>query len=507
MQKRQIVNIVNFIRAVEPRVKMDLIEPVVEQIKLMKKHGLRGTFLVQYDTLGMPEFTDILKELDPEQFELGVWHEIVEPMCADCGIRWTGRFPWDWHVHCGFSLGYTKEEREKLADALFEKFRSVFGYYPRSFGSWLFDTHTVRYIAGKYELDAICNCKEQYGTDGYTLWGGYYGQGYYPSANNVFMPAQSEETEIRVPLFRMLGSDPVYQYDFGTSAESGAQMFQGVITLEPVYCSGGGGGNKKWVDWYLKENFNGDCLSFGYAQAGQENSFGWKSMKDGLEYQFEKFAQMQKEGKLCCETLGDTGRWYKETYETTPPSAITAHDAWDDGEKRSVWYSSKKYRVNLFSDKNGVRIRDLHIFSDSFADPYEDKVCDKNEATYESLPAVDGNRFSGNGVLAGAYITKGGKAVENRPVTFEEVGDTARVSFGDIVFTLTENSVSIELGECEIENRIGKDEACPTVAGLSSDKITLRYAGCTYSIKLGCGKFADENHIRPENGRITVIFE
>lgn len=34
MKNRQIVNIVNFIRAVEPRVKIDLFEPVAEQVRL-----------------------------------------------------------------------------------------------------------------------------------------------------------------------------------------------------------------------------------------------------------------------------------------------------------------------------------------------------------------------------------------------------------------------------------------------------------------------------------------
>ena len=111
--KRQIVNIINFIRAVEPREPaLDLFTPVKEQIALMKKHNLRGTFLLQYDALLWPEMTALLKELDPAQFEFGVWHEIVQPECEAVGIPWTGRFPWDWHAHCGFSVGYTKKQRE-----------------------------------------------------------------------------------------------------------------------------------------------------------------------------------------------------------------------------------------------------------------------------------------------------------------------------------------------------------------------------------------------------------
>lgn len=93
--KRQIVNIINFIRAVEPRVETDLVTPVLKQIELLKAYGFKGTFLLQYDALIEPVYQDILKELDSEQFELGIWLEIVEPLTKKAGIKWTGRFPWD----------------------------------------------------------------------------------------------------------------------------------------------------------------------------------------------------------------------------------------------------------------------------------------------------------------------------------------------------------------------------------------------------------------------------
>ena len=144
MKKPQIVNIVNFIRGCEPREPVDLVRPVREQIWLMREHGLRGTFLIQYDALKDPAFTDMLKELDPEQFEIGVWFEVVQPLVEAVGLPWRGRFPWDWHVHCGFSMGYPAEQREKLVDELYRAFREVFGAYPKVFGSWFFDSHTAR---------------------------------------------------------------------------------------------------------------------------------------------------------------------------------------------------------------------------------------------------------------------------------------------------------------------------------------------------------------------------
>ncbi len=506
MRKRQIVNIVNFIRDVEPRGPVDLAEPVREQIALMKRHGLRGTFLLQYDALIDPVYTDMLKQLDPAQFETGVWFEIVEPQCAAAGIRWTGRFPWDWHAHCGFSVGYTKPERERLADVLFGKYREVFGAYPRVFGSWFFDSHTARYLADRYGLDAMCNCKEQYGTDGYTLWGGYYGQAYYPSRTNVFMPAQTEEEQLNVPLFRMLGSDPVYQYDSGMNAEDGASSAQGVVTLEPVY-NGAGGGVPAWVDWFMRENFGGDCLTFGYAQAGQENSFGWPAMKDGLTYQFALFEELQKEGKITVEPLGETGRWYGSTWSETPPSAITAHTAYDDPEKNSVWYSTKRYRINLYADHGDFRIRDLHVFDERMPDPFEDTVCEANEAVYETLPVVEGNRQSGAGIVAGVRILRDGEPLPAGKMEFRDNGDgTALVSYGSFSVLLREDGFTVEAdGTFTLAYRYGRRTGrMPAVTARTDRRLDLRYEGAACGLLLTRGRFLSDTEARSEDGTLSV---
>ena len=508
MNHPQIVNIVNFIRAVEPRAPMDLVTPVKEQIALMKRHNLRGTFLLQYDALIDPAFTDLLLPLDRAQFEMGVWFETVQPQVEAAGLTWRGRFPWDWHAHCGFSVGYTPKEREMLVDVLYRRFKEVFGYYPRVFGSWFFDSHTVRYIADRYGVDALCNCKEQYGTDGYTLWGGYYGQGYYPSRTNVFMPAQSEADQISAPLFRMLGSDPVYQYDCGTTPENGAPARQGVITLEPVY-QAAGGGSKQWVDWYLRENYSGECLSFGYAQAGQENSFGWDAMKDGLTYQFARFETLQAEGKITVEPLGDSGRRYKATYRSTPPCAITAHTAYDDPEKSSVWYSSKYYRVNLYMSHGNFRIRDLHLFSPRFPDPFETAVCKGNEATYETLPVADGNRHSGNGVLAGVYLTEADGSAMNlgKPEFADLGGGIARIRYGDLQVELSEDQLILTYPkEFSAELRIGKSEHLPTVTSHSKHRIDLSYQGTPYGLCAAKGRFVSANAVASESGTIELLF-
>ncbi|MBE6768586.1 MAG: hypothetical protein E7549_06710 [Ruminococcaceae bacterium] len=508
MKKRQIVNIVNFLRGVEPRMERDLLTPLKEQIRLMQQHRLRGTFLLQYDALLDPAYTDLLRTLDPAQFEFGVWHEIVEPQAKACNIPWTGRFAWDWHCHCGFPVGYTKVQREQLVDVLFERFRTVFGYYPRVFGSWFFDSHTARYVCDRYEIDALCNCKEQFGTDGYTLWGGYYGQGYYPSRNNVFFPARREEHALPAPLFRMLGSDPVYQYDAGMDIRQRVTPSQKVFTLEPSYPDGGGA-DPRWVDWYMRENFNGECLSFGYAQAGQENSFGWDLMRDGILYQFPLFERLQNEGKITVEPLGETGRWYKNTFARTPASAIVAHTAYDDERKHSVWYSTDTYRINLYGDADGFRIRDLHLFGTEIPDPYENARCTENSATYETLPVFDGFRHSGNGTAAGGRLAfADGTPISCNAPSFQDHGEEAVLHYGAFSVTLRPRSLSVSSEKpFTLTYRYGKtDDHFPAVKRQDETVLTLSYNGTAYSLTAAEGRFVSPYCVRSENGRITLCF-
>ena len=84
----------------------------------------------------------LLKSLPVDSFEIGAWWEIPQPLVEKAGMKWRGRYPWDWHADVGFSTGYTPEEREKLTDVYMSDFKKIFGYYPKSVGSWFIDAHT-----------------------------------------------------------------------------------------------------------------------------------------------------------------------------------------------------------------------------------------------------------------------------------------------------------------------------------------------------------------------------
>ena len=220
----RIVNFVNFVRDIEPRVEGDtrtmLFETTRNEAEALRQYDFRGTWLLQYDALIDPLYQPLMREEMARGCEVGGWWEITQPHVEAAGLRWRGRFPWDWHADKGFSVGYTQQERELLVDVYMQKFREVFGQLPQSIGSWFIDAHSLAYMREKYGIEGCCICKDQIGTDGYTLWGGYWAGAYYPSRVNAYMPAQSRSGQIDLPVFRMLGSDPLYQYIAGVGGST-----------------------------------------------------------------------------------------------------------------------------------------------------------------------------------------------------------------------------------------------------------------------------------------------
>ena len=514
----RIVNIVNFIRLLEPRsdaITEDVLyETVVKQTELMKQHKLPGTFLLQYDALMEPRYQQLLQGLPDEQFEIGAWWELPQPLVEKAGLEWRGRFPWDWHADVGFASGYTPEQREKLVDVYMADFKKAFGYYPKSVASWFIDAHTLQYMRDRYGIVASANCKDQVGTDGYTLWGGYWNQAYYPSKVNAYMPAQTESQQIPVPVFRMLGSDPLRQYDTGIG-----HTHQGVISLEPVY--GDSGGDPAWVDWFLENFVDGECLAFNYTQAGQENSFTWDGMHRGLEYQFPLIAQLRDEGKVRVETLHESGEWFRRNFETTPATSMTYQTPLRDDTRQTVWFNSRFYRTSLIWQDGHLRIRDIHLFDESVESPILKQKIAGPAVEFYAQPVVDGFHWSSREVLAGIVFQAriDGQDVEltggEPEVTSPQPGEL-RILWpltnveGTFVIELTERTMHIALegssADWWAEFRAAPDAKLP-FTGVQAKSLDCSFQSHDYRVDASEGSFTKTDggfRILPAGGGFTL---
>ncbi|HEV2211352.1 MAG TPA: hypothetical protein VG167_21515 [Verrucomicrobiae bacterium] len=402
-QQPRIVNIYNFVRHSDFRLSDSedvLFEATRRQIELIKPTGLPATWALQYDALINPRYQKLFKEQLSSTDEVAAWWEIPRQLVEKAGLEWRGQHDWDPAADVGFSPGYTPVERRKLVDVYMADFKAIFGHYPRTVGSWYIDEVTLEYMAKKFGIVASCNCKDQVGTDGYTLWGGYWNQAYYPSRLNAYMPAQTRAGQINVPIFRMLGSDPIYQH--GTTP--------GLFSLEPVYRNAGG--SPDWVAWFMSNLVHQPCLAFAYTQAGQENSFGWGAMKKGLSMQIALLAEEARAGQIQVMTLANAGQWFRQHYALTPPTTVVCLSDWKHASRKTVWYNSRFYRLNLLWEDGAFRIRDLHCFDQRAVSPTHDTALRATSLAYYTLPVMDTALWSRAGTKVGmwpVYVSAGGQ--------------------------------------------------------------------------------------------------
>lgn len=434
---RRIANIVNFVRANERNHDHHyMTESFIEEIKLNKKHNFPNTFLLQYDALITESYTDIFKREADDNMEIGLWFECVRQLVEACGLPWRGDpdTTWDWHVVPGFLLAYTQDERKLLVDEAIRKFREIFGYTPKSVGSWMLDSWSVDYMSKEYGVSAFIICREQYGVDAYTLWGGYENQGYYPAKKNILCPAQSEENRVATPVFRMLGPDPIYNYDASRCP------LRSVPTLEAAWPIGQ---SKEAVDSLFKAHFEEECMDFAYATIGQENGFGWEEIGKGLPYQLDKLDELQKEGKIVVEKLCETGEWFKKTYTKNPTVSLITHEDWAGNGLQSVWFNCPNYRANLFLDNDLLLFRDINKFDENYEERYLSTPCETATAVQDNLPIVDGRLWNADGIISGLKFSASISAISTHKDGDNLVCD-AETAEGKITITFAEKEIAVQ---------------------------------------------------------------
>lgn len=383
----KITNIMNFVRTFEPRdleVEKLLFGAAKAELDLSLEMDLPSTFLLQYDALCDERYVELYRAVkDNPKIELGFWYEVVEPLTSAIGMEYNSKrgYKWDWNIMPGFAMAYPTEVRVRLIDEAMRKFKEVFGFYPRTVGSWVLDSFTVDHLADNYDIDAFLICRDQINTDAYTMVGGYFSGPYYPSRNNVFTPGK-EGNRLDVPVFRLLGADPIHNYDSKKYLSEGARDGVSVYTLEPAAPSGR---DPKVIDWFFDTYYGTESLGLAYTQIGQENSFANIDLVTPLRLQYESLIDRD----VTFLTTSETGRLFKEKFNTTPISSVFADKNWDTTDTKALQYDSENYSANLIWHEGTVALRALYLFDDRVEDLYLNNICDTFDSVHENLPIVD----------------------------------------------------------------------------------------------------------------------
>ncbi len=500
----KVVNMMNFVRRIDEREENSterLLAFTTEQLELVNDYGIENTFLLQYDTICDENFVSLFKSKATEKTELGIWYEIVEPLCTECGIPYRSEkgWKWDWHIIPGYSMAYSPSQRELLIDESMRKFKEVFGYYPKTVAGWVMDTYTLNYLSKHYNISAVAICRDQANTDAYTLLGGYFNGAYYPSKNNIFTPAQSGEMQTNVPVFRLLGPCPIHNYDNNkySSDEFRALRNKAVcFTLEPCWYMGS---TPDIVSWMFDCFYGEESLGFAYSQIGQENSFlsQREQVMRGLRDQID---QLLARGDVAFQKMSDTGEAFKMRYPAqTPATSVVAISNFDSADVQSVYYDCKSYTANLFRFEDKVFFRSLFLFDDRIEDAYLKNTCTTFDAIYENMPIVDTANCSAEN------RKRCGLAIEGKIAPFS----VRRAAEGVLEVLSGESSVTFYEDRIEIvaKSLLWYKDATGATVRINGNGFDLEYKGYAYRLNINGATLAEVDDgifIKATDGKIIL---
>jgi hypothetical protein len=345
-----------------------------QQVDSLKENGLKGNFAVRYDALNDKNFTDLLKNLEPSQFELGAFLEITPELTQDAGVKYGGEIK-DWYkAQNAYTVGYSIKDRQKIIDTYMERFFSVFGFYPKFSTAWVMDTDTVNYMNEKYGLLAHQITREQWGTDSYTLSGGPVHYPYFASENWLFAKSENQDNfeEIsndlerndilssnknKTIILRQTGADPLFNYGDSTNS----------FTTQPNdYAIG-----KRDINYFyqLKNQFaNQEHNNYGFLLLGLENS-----MDQSYQDEFAKqLASIEVDKENLSLTVQEFSDFFGKNTQTVV--GLEGKDFVGNSDKKSFWINGGTYRVRLIYKNNELYISDLRFSNDGLEDPYNEYV-------------------------------------------------------------------------------------------------------------------------------------
>lgn len=507
MKKTTVINIYNFVRRSheEPgRFIQDDYDTIRRQMELLKQLGLPSTYALKHDALIDPKYQELFRSYADEGDEIAAWWEITGELCRRAGVAFAGARGevHDDRVGTAYSLGYTPEERKRLLDAYMADFREVFGCYPKTIGSWVIDIVTFTYAKERYGVLGGALCRDQRGTDGFTLWGGYVNGAYYPSRKNEMIPAQSEAAQLKLPIFRLLGPDPIYNFEEGFHPG-----ITGVYSLEPSCVAGR---DEAWIDWMFGRLTEEDFIGMSYAQVGQENNFLWENIEPGFEPQLRRLKRLSEEGKLRIETMAETAEWFSRKYRMTPPATFQASCDWrkEDG-LQALWYSSRYYRIGFLLEKEELFIRDWFVYREEYPSRYLEARLEDLGSVFDALPLMDAHGWKDGGGRPKAELVDGSGAVLRKEhLKFQPEGEKAvELSWSD-----ADGEVRIRLEEERLRILGGagiRFTHLPVCKAAEEKRLLLEHEGFTYALELAAGCVDDSGEriwLKPEQGVLELVF-
>jgi len=374
MKSKMYINIVH-------RVGANNLEPFMKQQRICHKHGIKTTMMITADGFFNQETVQTLKN-ENKQYgdEISFsFHEIDEQTKAEFGVK----EPMIWLMEF--------ETRKKVIVKYMEKFKELFGFYPESLSSYVWDARSLNFIHEKYPSvkASITSCFEEgikmfYGNQ--NMWhlftdGGPWGS-YYPSKSNSLIPAANKEEFCGIVGLPHLNRDMIMSF---TSRDDLFSSHPVNVVRAKAYDPDTGDcpymfdfidmwiEQLKYNDYGYYNVFVGPSWLTDNTMLDEPGSFAERLYDENMEY----LAQKVKEGKADVMTMCEFGEWFMENVPVGTPEANYWQDIICGTERTMYWYIDPMMRVALDGNIGGA-IRDLR--------PYAGRI---NKDTGPDVPGLD----------------------------------------------------------------------------------------------------------------------
>lgn len=345
---------------------------VIGEAQILKQFNLKATWLLRFDALENQEIVNVINERVSD--EKGLFLEVTPTWSAQSGVSYHKSESWHF-AGSAFLTGYERDEREKLIDSSFLKFKTIFGYYPKSVGAWWIDAYSLAFMQKKYGILSAMIVSDQYTTDNYQIWGQYFSTPYYPAKNNAIHPAQNLDDKLSLVMTQWAARDPVNSYGNGVSESTysvQANDYKDFHNLDTNYFS-------KLLDIYTNQPLN----NFSHMVVGLENSYPFEKYKEEYENQIETISKKTNQGQFLVVTLKDFASWYMANFPNLSPAHVVVADDPLGTFKKAVWFMNPYFRVGWFYNEDGSLFRDVRQYAGGDEELCFQKRCDEvNFATF-----------------------------------------------------------------------------------------------------------------------------
>ncbi|KKS44797.1 MAG: hypothetical protein UV07_C0003G0032 [Candidatus Azambacteria bacterium GW2011_GWB1_42_17] len=338
--QEEYINVVNPVRVSKYNISPSL--GIEAEYKIISDYDLPATWLLTFDVLNDIDSINVISEFNKNQ-EVGIFLEISPEFAKQTNIEYHQSGSWHF-ANSIFLSGYTQEERIKLIDKVFSKFKEQFGYYPTSVGAWWVDSFSLKYMYDKYGITANLSCADQFSTDNYQIWGTYWSTPYYPSVLHSGLPAKGTEDKIGVVTIQWASRHPRNGY------YSSLYSLQDYLTTPERYDSEY---FKNLLQIYARKNRN----LFGQVTVGLEADL----TPEVYQQEFLKQMQIVTSDSATKLTMSDFSKWYRNKFPDISPEQTIDFDG-------IVWFQSPHYRLGI--DKTNKKIIDFRIYPLNFKEPY-----------------------------------------------------------------------------------------------------------------------------------------